>query len=249
MASCTSPGGAGIANSSGTPGIDVRTFRTDALREPHPEEGCRFYVGQPIQMLRTSGDWTEGVVLELMHGYETMYRCRLGEGRLEKMCEDEVRLPQPDDGFLCRGQTVQLLRPNGLLELATVTGNTQLDREGIGRTEPWYSVRLHPSSTMPEALVETVHEEDLQLPTPQLGCQFYVGQLVQGQVSIGTWTLMRVLEFEMVGYGLGYKCARSIWVEARPQSGDDPACVPHTATADAWRAQTHTHGKMPCHQL
>ena len=55
--------------------------------------------------------------------------------------------------------------------------------------------------------METVHEEELQLPTPQLGCAFYVGQLVQGQVTIGTWQLLRVLEFEMVGYKLGYKCA------------------------------------------
>jgi hypothetical protein len=203
----SSPGG---SLGGGSPSsLDVRTFRTDALREPQPEEGCRFYVGQPIQMLRTSGDWTEGVVLELMHGFETMYRCRLGEGLLEKMCgEDEVRVPQPDDGFrFCRGQTVQVQRPNGLLELATVTSNTKLDRQGIGLQEPWYSVRLHPSATQAEALVETVHEEELQQPMPQLGCAFYVGQLVQGQVTIGTWQLLRVLEFEMVGYKLGYKCA------------------------------------------
>ena len=161
-------------------------------------------------MLRTSGEWTEGVVLELMHGYETMYRCRLGEGRLEKMLgEDEVRVPEPDPGFaFCRGETVQLSRPNGLLELATVIGNSRIDRQGIGRTEPWYSIRLHPSATMAEALVETVHEDELQQPTPQAGCQFYVGQLVQGQPSAAMgWTLLRVLEFEMVGYRLGYKCA------------------------------------------
>ena len=34
-----------------------------------------------------------------------------------------------------------------------------------------------------------------------------MGKLVQGQVTIGAWQLLRVLEFEMVGYRLGYKCA------------------------------------------
>ena len=201
-----SPGG---ASSGGSPAVETMTFRTDALREPQPEEGCRFYVGQPIQMLRSSGEWTEGTVLELMHGYQTMYRCRLGEGRLEKhLGEDEVRDPTPDEGFrFTRGQTVQLQRPNGLLELATVTSNTRLDRTGSGRLEPWYAVRLHPSATQAEALVETVHEEELQPPRPQLGCEFYVGQLVQGTRKDGSRVLVRVLEFEMIGYRLGYKCA------------------------------------------
>ena len=189
------------------------TCRSDMLREPKPDPGCRFYVGQPVHLLRSSGEWSEGTVLELpMPGLlETMYRCRLGEGVLEKMVgEDEVRWPAPDPGFMYyRGQIVQVERPNGLLELGTVLRTSKIDRTGSGAPpEPWYSVRIHPSeiSPSPPKEGETLHEEDLQLPVPQAGCGFYVGQLVHALRKDGTTVLCRVREFERVGYSLGYKC-------------------------------------------
>ena len=115
--------------------------RSDQLSEPAPEPGCRFYAGQPIQLLRASGEWSEGLILELpMPGLlETMYRCRLGEGVLEKMVgEDAVRAPTADPGCTYfRGQIVQVVRPNGLLELGTVVRTSMIDRTG-GRVEAWY---------------------------------------------------------------------------------------------------------------
>jgi hypothetical protein len=188
-------------------GPELMRCRSDALRTPRPEEGCRYYVGQFVQLLRSSGEWSGGVVLELMHGIETMYRCRLGEGVLEKLVgEEEVREPRPDEGFRsCKGEIVQIDRPNGMLELATITAtSTDTSRS---RPERWYSCRVHPSATTPDAVVESIHEDDLLPPRPQAGCAFYVGQLVQAHRPDGSWTLARVLEFEMIGYSLGYKCA------------------------------------------
>ena len=212
-----SPGGPSGASSGsassgsascGSTAVETMTFHTDELREPQPEDGCRFYVGQDIQALGSSGDWTGGAVLEVKRGHETTYRCRLGKDRLEKhLGEDEVRELKHEAGFrFCRGQTVQLRRPSGLLELATVTSNTKLDRSGNGRLEPWYVIRLQPSTTQAEAHVQTVHEEELWPPTPQLGHEFYVGQLLQGARKDGSRVLVRVLEIETVGYRLGYKC-------------------------------------------
>ena len=185
--------------------------RSDQLSTPSPEPGCRFYVGQPIQMLRASGEWSEGVILELpMPGLlTTMYRCRLGEGVLEKMvAEDEVRVPTVDPGFsYYRGQTVQIVRPSGLLELGTVLRTSMIDRTGSGKVEPWYAVRLHQSEITPGPnKVETLHDDDLQLPTPQAGTGFYVGELVHAQRKSGGKALCRVTAFERVGYSLGYKC-------------------------------------------
>ena len=187
--------------------------RSDQLHEPKPEPGCRFYLGQPVQLLRSSGEWTEGTVLELpMPGLlETVYRCRLGDGLLEKMMsEDEVRVPTPESGFAYhRGQTVQIIRPNGLLELATVVSTKRVDRTGASTPhEPWYALRVHPSEVSPATKrLETLHEDELQLPRPQAGCAFYVGQLVHAlRTANGSRTLCRVVAFERVGYSLGYKC-------------------------------------------
>ena len=187
---------------------EVLLCRTDALRVPRAEAGCRFFKGQFVQILRSSGEWCNGVVIELMpHGFETLYRCRLGEGILEKLLsEDELREPVPDEGFqYCRGQVMQVERPTGLLELATITG-CKLDKSRH-RPEPWYTCRMHVSATTPTSVSETVHEEDLRVPTPQAGCAYYVGQLLQAKRSDGSWnTLVRVVAFEMVGYSLGYRC-------------------------------------------
>ena len=196
--------------------IEHLTCRTDDLREPQPDDGCRFFVGQPVQLLRASGEWTEGTVLEMFHGYETLYRCRFHEGILEKMVsEDEVRAPVPDAGFrFYRGQPVAIERPNGLLENATVLSH-RAERKANGTAEPWYRVRVAPSEVTPSAVVEQIHEDDLREPAPQLGCAFHVGQLVQAKRKVSSkrasvheraWTLCRVVAFERVGYSLGYKC-------------------------------------------
>lgn len=188
-------------------GIEFLTCRSTALREPTADEGCRFYVGQAVQVLRTSGAWGEATILEILHGFETMYRCRLGEGVLEKhMGEDEVRELQPENGFVfCKGQTVQICRPDGALELATIL-ETRMDRANV-RSEPWYSCKLHPSESQPYPRTEQIHEDELQLPQAQAGCAFFVGQLVQAQRRKGEWVLARVVEFALKDYELQYKCA------------------------------------------
>lgn len=147
------------------------------------------------------------VSLSLSCACHHRYRCRLGEGILEKLVsEEEVRTPIPAKGFqYCIGQTVQIERPNGLLELATVLATT-MDKSRM-RPEPWYECRFAPSEVSPQAHVESVHEEDLRVPRPQAGCGFYVGQLVQVRRPDATLVLARVTEFCMVGYSLGYKCA------------------------------------------
>ena len=142
--------------------------------------------------------------------YETMYKCRLGEGILEKhITEDEIRDHQPRAGFRYSiGQTVQIERPNGMLELARIVESrldTSSGRPGHG--EPWHKVRLIPSAVSPEPLVEEIHESDLRLPQPQAGTGFYVGQLVQATRKSGERVLARVLEFELKDYELQYKCA------------------------------------------
>ena len=186
------------------------TCRSDMLREPKPDPGCRL-CRPACAMLRSSGEWSEGTVLELlMPGLlETMYRCRLGEGVLEKMVgEDEVRWPAPDPGFTTGGR---LCRSSGRMACSNWARlrTSKIDSTGSGAPpEPWYSVRIHPSeiSPSPPKEGETLHEEDLQLPVPQAGCGFYVGQLVHAQRKDGTTVLCRVREFERVGYSLGYKC-------------------------------------------
>lgn len=68
-------------------------------------------------------------------------------------------------------------------------------------------MRIHPSEITQEAnKVETLHDDDLQLPTAQAGTGYYVGQLVHAQRKSGGKALCRVTAFERVGYSLGYKC-------------------------------------------
>lgn len=142
-------------------------------------------------------------------------RCRLGtgEGTLEKVVGcNEIRAPEPLPGFrYSLGQTVQIERPSGLLELATVIFGSM---DGADRV---YRVRLHafPDGTSAAAagsgcVYEQQYEEDLQQPMPQAGCAFYVGQLVhtkppRGQP--GPRKLARVVEFVLKDYELVYMCA------------------------------------------
>ena len=199
-------GHGGRRSEVGSSAVDTMMCRSTALREPIAEAGCRFYVGQAVQVLRSSGAWAVATILEVIHGYETLYRCRLGEGILEKhMGEDELRELQPDEGCaFSQGQTVQIVRPNGLLELATVI-DVRMDHSRA-HAEPWYSCKLLPSETAPLPAVEQIHEVDLQLPCAQAGCAFFVGQLVQAQRREGSWTLARVVEFALKDYELQYKC-------------------------------------------
>jgi hypothetical protein len=44
-------------------GIEFLTCRSTALREPTADEGCRFYVGQAVQVLRSSGVWGKTTIL------------------------------------------------------------------------------------------------------------------------------------------------------------------------------------------
>ena len=44
-------------------GIEFLTCRSTALREPTADEGCRFYVGQAVQVLRSSGAWGKTTIL------------------------------------------------------------------------------------------------------------------------------------------------------------------------------------------
>ena len=59
-----------------TSATEVLMCRSIALREPHAEEGCRYYVGQGVQLLRSSGEWDEGTILEILRGFHILYRWR-----------------------------------------------------------------------------------------------------------------------------------------------------------------------------
>ena len=85
-----------------------------------------------------------------------------------------MRTPQPQPGWrFIVGQTVQVERPNGMLELATVTAATRGNND-----DPCYRCRMNGSAAQAEGVVETHYEDELVVPQPQLGCAFYVGQLV-----------------------------------------------------------------------
>ena len=101
------------------------------------------------------------------------------------MGEDELE-PQPDEGCaFSQGQTAQIVRPNGLLELATVI-DVRMDHSRA-HAEPWYSCKLLPSETAPLPAVEQIHEVDLQLPRASR-CAFFVGQLVRHRRRVlGHW--------------------------------------------------------------
>ena len=45
--------------------LEIIYCRSHTLREPQPEEGCRFFIGQAIQLHRSSGVWSEGTVMEV----------------------------------------------------------------------------------------------------------------------------------------------------------------------------------------
>jgi hypothetical protein len=133
-----------------------------------------------------------------------LYRCRLGESILKKyISEEEIRPLKPTLGFLfSRAETVQIERPVGRLELATIMG-TSSDSRG----EPWYSCRVHASEVCPQPLLELIHERALRQPCAQVGCAFYVGQLVQARRKDGLWALVRVVELVRKDHELQYKCA------------------------------------------
>jgi len=168
----------------------LRTCRGHELRLPKPEDGFMFWVGQKVQVYRSAGQWSIATVLEAIDGFTNYYKCRLGEGTLEKNVEeDSVRLPQPDEGFgFYIGQPVELRSASGGdWEPATVVSTFR----GMRRdSEAMYKCALlrHENS------IESVPEDRLQLPQPQPGCEFYPNQLVQMEQPGGTYALARVTD-------------------------------------------------------
>ena len=177
-----------------------RMYNADELRCPRPEEGAAFYRGQHIEMRRSSGKMSSGVVLDILHAFETIYRCRIGDHSqtLEKHCTAaDIGPVTPCPGFqYARGDMVRVARlSDGAVVLATVLEPTYVDGE------PSYKLRLAPeggvrgdgelsSSSQQTAaadadavmapVVETHAEEDIRLKTESApGGAFYVGQLVQ----------------------------------------------------------------------
>lgn len=107
----------------------IRLHAADELRVPSPEPGREFYIGQHVLMPRKGGGASNGVVLEVIDGFETLYRLRIGDGRegsLEKHCaEDEIRPSTPQPGFeFFVGQMVRVTRRDGRPALATVLAPT-----------------------------------------------------------------------------------------------------------------------------
>jgi len=182
----------------------IHAYDAQDLRVPIPEPGYAFYVGQHIQLLRNSGRFSNGVVLDIIDAYETLYRCRIGEpgGTLEKNCgEDDIRSPQATPGFdLCIGQMVRVERHrDGRVVLATVLEPTYVD------DEPNYRLKLEPADDLELAAaagpscVEVHAEDEILLKTSSApGSSFTVGQLVQVRGVDGRFTqLARVYDLEI----------------------------------------------------
>ena len=79
-----------------------RMYNADELRCPRPEEGAAFYRGQHIEMRRSSGKMSSGVVLDILHAFETIYRCRIGDHSqtLEKHCTAADIASQEGEEFM-----------------------------------------------------------------------------------------------------------------------------------------------------
>lgn len=54
----------------------TRSCRSHELREPVPGEGFLFYVGQKVQVYRSTALWSIATVLEAHDGFSNFYKCR-----------------------------------------------------------------------------------------------------------------------------------------------------------------------------
>ncbi|KAL1519157.1 hypothetical protein AB1Y20_003417 [Prymnesium parvum] len=179
----------------------LRTCRAHELRFPEPEQGFAFYVGQKVQIHRTAGVWSGATVLEALDGFNNYYKCRLGEGSLEKNVEEDfVREPIPDEGFsFYVGQPVEIRLAKGdVWEPATVSSTFRGMRSD---SEAMYKCAL----LRKENVIETAPQDRLRVPRPQPGCDFYPNQLVQMLQPGGTWALARIIDVT-VGSVPIYEC-------------------------------------------
>ena len=170
----------------------VRLHAAEELRVPSPEPGREFYIGQHVLMPRKGGGASNGVVLDIIDGFETLYRCRIGDsntGSLEKYCtEDEIRPSTPPPGFeFFVGQMVRVTRrtADGRAALATVLKATFVRDGDDDEGEAGYELRIEADPlAMEDAAASPVFElrteDELRILTSTApGSAFFVGQLVQ----------------------------------------------------------------------
>jgi len=200
-------------------GSSLHIYPSEELREPSAEPGYRYYAGQHIRMPRKRGGFSDGVVLEVVDTFETLYRCRIGAKQpgteaLEKHClEDEIMPSRPQPGFeLCVGQMVRVAR----LSDRRVVFATVLEPCFV-EDEPSYRLLLAPadvaeatfSSADSAPVIETHSEEDIRMKSSTApGSAFFLGQLVQVRAENGAYTqLARVCEFHVSpGQKVKYVC-------------------------------------------
>ena len=169
------------------------TFRSDQLSEPEPDEGCRFYPGQPVQLLRASGEWTEGTILELpMPGLlETVYRCASAGGRTRT------------SSHCCKQPPLQAATAASRATLAD--SRHEFDHARC-------------AGRLGEGLLEKmVGEDGVRWPTPDPGFAYHRGQVVQAVRPNGLQELATVVRTSLLDRtGSGVKarsmseCTRSL---------------------------------------
>lgn len=193
---------------------DQLAYSAHELRVPQPVEGYSFYRGQHVQMLRSNGQYSNGVILEVLDWIwldQPMYRCRIGDrdGLYEKnMTDADISARGSQPGFdYAAGDVVLVPRKcDGRTVLATVL-------EPIyANGEPSYRLRLDAQEADAEAChvgVELHSEEDVKI---KMLCAprgaFVVGQLVQVRGEDGSYDqLARVVQLDATSVaGLTYVC-------------------------------------------